>query len=106
MAGGGAMRAERRRESERERDGAHRVEEGMASALELSTGGGEGHDVGRACMPSMRRRWPNAVGRAWRGHVRAGGGRGRGRGEAGSALLAGPVGWRRPASEQPPSPFF
>ena len=28
------------------------------------------------------------------------------RGEAGPASLAGPVGWRRPASEQPPFPFF
>jgi hypothetical protein len=40
----------------RERDGAHRVEEGVSSALELSTGGGEGRGVGRECMPSTRRR--------------------------------------------------
>ena len=34
-------------------------------------------------------------------------GRGKhGRGEAGPASLAGPVGWRRPATEQPPFPFF
>jgi len=35
--------------------------------------------------------------------------RGRGwtrRGDSGLASLAGPVGWRRPASEQPPFPFF
>ena len=30
----------------------------------------------------------------------------RGRGEAGPASLAGPVGWRRPATQQPPFPFF
>jgi len=38
--------------------------------------------------------------------VRARGRRKRGRGEAGPASLAGPVGWRRPASEQPPFLFI
>ena len=61
MAGGGAVRTELRRESKRERDGAHRVGEEVVSALELSTGGGGGLGAGRACMPSTRRRCRDAV---------------------------------------------
>jgi len=54
MVGGGAVRAKRRRESEREREGTHGVEARMASALALSTGGGGRRGVGEPRMPSTR----------------------------------------------------
>jgi len=79
----------------------------MVKEVALSTAEGGGHGAGEPRMPSTRRRRPDTVGRARRGHVRARGeGGGRGAGRLGLASLAGPVGWRRPASEQPPSPFF
>ena len=63
------------------------MEARMARVLALSTGGGGGRGVGeRACRPRGRR------------EAEAG--------EAGPASVAGPVGWRRPASEQPPFQFF
>jgi len=79
----------------------------MASALALSTGGGGGRGVGeRACRPR------SAAGLT-RSGVRGAVVSERGRREAdagavdaGPASLAGPVGWRRPASEQPPFQVF
>ena len=104
-AAGGAHGAEVR-EREREWEGAHGVEVRLASALVLSTGGGGGRGIGeRACRPR------GVAGLTWSGARSAavserGEGGGRRRGEAGPASLAGLVGWRRPASEQPPLPFF
>jgi len=101
MAGGGAARAERRRESARESapGGGENGEGGGA----VHRGGG-GRGAGEPRMPSTRRRRPDTVGRARRGRVRAR------REEAwtrrGLASLAGPVGWCRPASEQPLLSFF
>ena len=109
MAGGGAMCMERKQESERE-SGEVRTEwrrewrvrwrcPRAVGVVVASVSAHAGHAAslagyGRACVarpcPSM--------------------GRGRevdaGVGDAGPASLAGPVGWRRPASEQPPSPNF
>ena len=94
------------RERGRKREGAHGVEARMASVLVLSTGGGAGHGVGeRACRPhgvaGLTRSGARGAAVSERGE-----GGGRGCGEAGLASLAGPVGWRRPTSEQPPLPFF
>jgi len=78
----------------------------MASALVLSTGGGGGRGVGeRTCRPRGVASLTRSAARGAALFVRGEGG-GRGRGEAGPASLAGPVGWRRAASEQPPLPFF
>jgi len=83
------------------------VEAKVAEALALSTAEGGGRGAGEPRMPSTRRRRPYTVGRVRRGRVRARGeGGGRGAGWPGLASLAGPVGWRRPASEQPPFLFF
>ena len=100
MAGGGAVRAELRRESEREREreGAHGVEARMASALALSTGGGGGRGVRGPRNPSTRRRWPDTVGRARRGRVRARRRR-RTRARGGRAGFAGWAGWLAPARQ-------
>ena len=79
----------------------------MAKELALSTAEGGRRGAGEPRMLSMRRRRPDTVGRARRGRVRARGeGGGRGAGRPGLASLARPVGWRRPASEQAPFPFF
>ena len=79
----------------------------MAEEVALSTTDGGGRGAGEPRMPSMRRRRPDTVGRARRSRVRPRGeGGGRGAGRLGLASLPGPVGWRRPASEQPPSLFF
>ena len=66
-----------------------------------------GRGASRARKSATRRRGPHAVGRARRCRCgkREEGGEARAAG-AGLASLAGPVGWRRPASEQPPFPFF
>jgi hypothetical protein len=93
MASGGTVRAERRQESARESEGART--------------GWRREWRGRWRCPQRRRRRPDAVGRARRGRVRARAGRGwTRRGRPGLASLAGPVGWRRPASEQLPLSFF
>ena len=83
------------------------MEEGMTWSLALSTGGGGCRGVGeRACRPcgaaSLTRMGARgaAVSERRRREVDAGAR------EAGPASLAGPVGGRRPASEQPPLPFF
>jgi len=95
------------RERERERESAHRVEARVAKEVTLSTAEGGGRGTGEPRMPSTRRRRPDTVGRARRGLVRARGeGGAHGVDRPGLASLAGPVGWRRPASEQPPFPFF
>jgi len=105
MADGGVVRAEWGRDNGRE--SVHREEARVAKELTLSTAEGGGRGAGEPRMPSTRRRRPDTVGRARRGRVRARGeGGGRGVGRPGLALLAGPVGWRRPTNEQPPFPFF
>jgi len=87
-------------ERERGRESAHRVEARVAKEMALSTAEGGGCGTGEPRMPSTRRRRPDTVGRARRGRVQARGeGGGRGAGRPGLASLAGPVGWRRPASE-------
>ena len=94
------------------RRGRERVERGALRSGgegECAGGGGRrgrGRGAGRARMPSTRRRGPNAFGRTRRGccgEREEGEGAGTG---AGLASLAGPVGWRRPASEQLPLSFF
>ena len=106
MAGDGAVRAERRRESAREGERARtgwRREWRRRWRCRKRRGG---RGAGEQRMPSTRRRRPDTVGRARRGRVRAHGeGGGRSAGRPGLASLAEPVGWRRPASAQPPS-FF
>jgi len=78
----------------------------MASALALSTGGGGGRGVGeRACRPRGATGLTQSGARGAAVSERGEGG-GRGRGEAGPASLAGLVGWRWPASEQPPFLFL
>ena len=64
MAGGGAVRAERRRESGRESERARTGggENGKCAGTVHSEGGG--HGVGEPRMPSTRRRRPDTVGRA------------------------------------------
>jgi len=96
----GKVARERARPSARERG-----ENGeCAEAME---GGGEVMAPVGARMPSTRRHGRDAVGRARRGHCgERKEGEGAGVGEAGLASLDGPVGWRRPASEQTPFPFF
>ena len=101
-AGVVGMRARRR---ERGRERAHRREERMTSALGAMAGEGEVVALaGRACG--------HAASRLLRGRARAAlplrraGGWRRGACGAGLASPAGPVGWRRPASEQPPFSLF
>jgi len=110
-------------------DGALRArsEGERASGEELAGANGSGDGGGRvrallvadqgASKPSHARHAaaklyrPATVARRGRPRADAAQARARGRrrawhGEAGHASLARPVGWRRPASEQPPFPFF
>ena len=94
MAGGGAARAERGRDSGREGE---RARTGWRREWRRrwrcpQRRGEVVAPASRACRPR------GAV-----GLTRSGA---RGAGRPGLASLARPVGWRRPASEQPPFPFF
>ena len=98
-------RGERARE--REREGAHGVEARMANALALSTDGGGGRGVGEPRMLSMRHCWPDTIGRARRGRVRARGrGGGRGAGRPSWFRRLGRLVGAGPPVNSPPFPLF
>ena len=107
MVGGGAVRAKRRRESERESGRARTgwMREWRARWRCPQAEGDVVASASRACRPRGAASLTRSGARGAAVSERGEGGWTR-HGEAGLASLAGPVGWRRPASEQPPFPFF
>ena len=109
MPGGGVVLAERWRESEKE-SGRARTGWRREWRARWCCPQAEGEVVASASAHAGHAASLAGYGRARVARACPSVGRGRevdaGVGEAGPASLAGPVGWRRPASEQPPSPNF
>jgi len=101
------MAGEEARERERKRESAPGGgENGEGGGAVHSGGGGVVAPASRACRPRGAVGLTRSRARGAAVSKRTGRRRGRGAGRPGLVSLAGPVGWRRPASEQPLLSFF